>query len=192
MHLKKRPKIVQEIREQYPDKQREMWFQDETRIGQKGRRTRTWARKGSRPIGVMDTRYANAYLFGAFCPARDVAVGLILPKANRAMMQLHLNEISTQIPANTQAIIITDRAGWHSESCLDIPSNITLIKIPPYSPQLNPAEKVWQYLKDNFISNTLFDSYKDIIEKTSQVWQQLTQEKGRITSLTTHPIYQIT
>ena len=120
---------------------------DESRIGQKGGRTRSWGIKGNRLRAPVDTRYANAYIFGAFCPERDVAVGLILPYVNSEMMQLHLDEISAQLPPNTHAAMLADGAGWHIADAFNIPKNITIIKIPPYSPELNPAEKPWQYIK---------------------------------------------
>jgi len=167
----------------------ELWCQDETRIGQKGRRTRTWAEKGTRPTAPIDTRYGNTYLFGAFCPARDTGVALVLPKANTEMMQLHLNEISTQLPENTHAAIIMDGAKWHDTPKLIVPQNITLIKLPPYSPELNPAEKVWQYLKDNFLSHKIWDDVSDIVDDACNAWNALISEIGRIKSAAAFTIF---
>jgi hypothetical protein len=113
-------------------------------VGQKGRRTHGWAPKGSRPPVPIDTRYANAYIFGTFCPARDTAVGLILPCANTAMLPLHLTQISAQLPPQVHAAMLTDGAGGHRAAALRIPGNITLIAIPPSTPQCNTAEKLWQ------------------------------------------------
>jgi hypothetical protein len=93
-----------------PDKTIELWCQDETRVGQKGRRAHGWAPKGTRPPAPIDTRYDNAYIFGAFCPARDCAVGLILSRTDTAMTQLHLAQISAQLPAQVHAAIIIDGA----------------------------------------------------------------------------------
>jgi transposase len=163
--LKKLPVQLQAIAAAHPGQTIELWCQDETRVGQKGRRTHGWVPKGSRPPVPLDTPYENAYIFGAFCPERDCAVGLILPHANTAMMQLHLDKISAQLPAQVHAAMITDGAGWHRSQALRIPSNITLIDIPPYIPQCNPAEKPWQYLKDNFLSHRLFVIYQDILPR---------------------------
>ncbi len=113
----------------------ELWCQDESRIGQKGSRTRSWAGTGSRPRAPVDTRYANAYIFGAFCPARDTAVGLILPHVNHEMMQLHLDEIAAQLPKNTHAAMLVDGAGWHIADNLRIPESITFIELPAYAPE---------------------------------------------------------
>ena len=68
----------------------EIWFQDEARVGQQGTLTRVWAKRGTRPRAPRDTRYRWAYLFGAVCPARGVAAGLVLPFADTAAMNAHL------------------------------------------------------------------------------------------------------
>lgn len=135
----------------------------------------------------IDTRYKNAYIFGAFCPARDVAVGLILPTVNTEMMQMHLDEISLQLPPTIHAAMLVDGAGWHISDDLRIPENIALIKIPPRSPELNPAEKPWQYLKDNFLSNLVLNSYEEILDACHHAWNAMTKDQGRVTSLTNFP-----
>jgi hypothetical protein len=182
--LKKLPATLQAIAAAHPEKIIELWCQDETRVGQKGRRTHSWAPTGSRPPVPLDTRYENAYIFGAFCPGRGCAVGLILPRANTAMMQLHLNEISAELPPQVHAAMIADGAGWHRAQALRMPSNITLIDIPPATPECNPAEKPWQYLKDNFLSHRVFTTYQDILDACQQAWNSMLAESGRIASLT--------
>jgi hypothetical protein len=184
MLLKKLCATLQSLAAAHPAQTIELWCQDETRVGQKGRRTHGWAPKGTRPPVPIDTRYDNAYVFGAFCPQRDIAIGLILPRADTAMMQLHLNEISAQLPAQVHAAIITDGAGWHRSAKLKTPHNITLIPSPPYTPQCNPAEKPWQYLKDNFLSHLVFPTYTDILDACQYAWNAMTREPGRIASLT--------
>ena len=97
---------------------------------------------------VLTQRYDNAYLFGAICPARGVGAALALPYADTDMMQLHLNEISSNIAKGAHAVVLLDRAGWHITSKLDMPENITPIFLPSRAPELNPVEKrVWQYLR---------------------------------------------
>jgi len=182
--LKKLPAQLEAIAAAHPAKTVELWCQDETRVGQKGRRTHGWAPKGSRPPVPIDTRYDNAYIFGAFCPERGCAVGLILPCANTAMMQLQLNAISAELPAHIHAALITDGAGWHRAQALRLPDNITLVAIPPYTPECNPAENPWQYLKDNFLSHCLFPSYEDILDACQHAWNSMLAEPGRIASLT--------
>src|SRR5271155_5564441 len=99
----------------------EIWFEDvprqardESRIGQKNGQVRQWARRGTRPCQPADQRYDNAYLFGAICPARGVGAALALPYADTDMMQLHLDEISRNVAEGAHAVLLLDRAGWHT------------------------------------------------------------------------------
>ena len=125
----------------------EIWFQDEARVGQKGTLTRLWARRGSRPRAPRDTRYEWAYIFGAVCPERAIATALGLPFANREAMNLHLREISQSVSEGAHALLVVDGAGWHTSAELEEPDNITLLILPPYAPELNPVENVWQCLR---------------------------------------------
>ena len=92
----------------------EIWFQDEARIGQKNGLVRQWAQRGTRPRQPADQRYANAYLFGAICPARGKGAALALPHVDTEMMQLHLDEISRHVAKDAHAVLLLDRAGWHT------------------------------------------------------------------------------
>ncbi len=122
----------------------EVWHQDEARVGQQGTLTYVWAERGSRPAAPKDLRYKWAYLFGAVCPARGVGAALVLPRANAAMMSLHLAEISRRVAPGAHAVVVLDGAGWHQEGGrLIVPDNITLLRQPPYSPELNAIENVW-------------------------------------------------
>ena len=119
----------------------EVWFQDEARVGQQGTLTRKWARRGTRPRAPRDTRYKWSYIFGAACPARGTAAGLIVPYVNAEAMGLHLNEIAKAVAHGAHAMLIVDGAGWHGAKCLQVPDNITLVKLPPYSPRTEPHGK---------------------------------------------------
>jgi len=126
----------------------EVWFQDEARVGQQGTLARPWARRGSRPPAPRDRRYEWAYLFGAVCPARQVGAALVLPYANAGAMSLHLAEISRHVAPGAHAIVVLDGAGWHQQGgLLRVPDSLTLLPLPPYAPELNPVENVWQYLR---------------------------------------------
>jgi hypothetical protein len=119
----------------------QVWFQDEARIGQKNTLTRVWRQTGSRPIAPKDLAFASAYLFGAVCPSQGKAAALIMPICNTAAMNHHLSEISSQVASDAHAAVILDRAGWHRSRGLLVPGNITLLELPPYSPELNPVER---------------------------------------------------
>jgi hypothetical protein len=109
------------------------------RVGQKNGLVRQWAQRGTRPRQPADQRYDNAYLFGAICPARGVGAALALPYADIDMMQLHLDEISSNVAKGAHAVLLLDRAGWHTTSKLDVPENITPILLPSRAPELNPV-----------------------------------------------------
>ena len=161
----------------------EVWWQDEARIGQKNGIVRQWARRGTRPRQPADQRYQNAYLFGAICPARGKAAGLALPYADTYAMQLHLDEISRHVARGAHAVLLLDRAGWHTTAMLQLPENITMIFLPSRSPELNPVENIWQYLRANWLSNQLFDTYEHIIEAACDAWRNLVDQPQTITSI---------
>jgi hypothetical protein len=136
---------------------------DEARIGQKNKITRRWAKRGSRPSAPSDQRTASTYIFGAICPARGVGAGLVLPWCNSMTMGVHLAEISQAVAPGAHAVVLLDQAGWHTSAKLKVPANISLLPLPPKSPELNPTENVWQYLRDNWLSNRVFASARHIV-----------------------------
>ena len=110
------------------------------RVGQKNKLTYRWARKGSRPRAVHDQRTQSTYLFGAVCPELGTGAALVLPACNSEAMQLHLDEIATKVSPGAHAIVLLDQAGWHGAKILKVPSNITLMPLPPRAPELNGQE----------------------------------------------------
>jgi hypothetical protein len=161
----------------------EIWFQDEARIGQKNGMVRQWARRGSRPRQPADQRYDSAYLFGAICPARGTGAGLAMPYADTEAMQLHLDEISRTVACGAHAVLLLDRAGWHTTVNLKVPKNMTLIFLPSRAPELNPVENVWQYLRQTWLSNRVFNTYEAIIEAACEAWNMLMAQPQAITSI---------
>jgi hypothetical protein len=161
----------------------ELWWQDEARIGQKNKITRRWARRGTRPSAPKDQRTKSAYIFGAICPARGVGAALVLPRCNTQAMQWHLEEISSQVSLGAHAILIVDRAGWHTTDNLVIPPNITILLLPPRAPELNPVENIWQFIRDNWISNRVFKSYDEIVAISAEAWNKLIDQPWKIISI---------
>lgn len=161
----------------------EIWFQDEARVGQKNKRTRRWAKRGTRPSSPHDQRTQSAYIFGAICPAAGKAAGLVLPFCNSAAMNLHLAEISHAIATDAHAVLLVDQAGWHTSSTLVVPANISIVLLPPRSPELNPTENVWQFMRENWLSNRVFPSFDDILDHCSDAWNKLVDQPWRIMSL---------
>jgi DDE superfamily endonuclease len=163
----------------------EVWFQDEARIGQKNGLVYQWARKGTRPRQPKDQRYANACLSGAVCPARDQGAAIVMPLADTAAMQAHLDETGRRVAPGAHALVLLDKAGWHTTRKLSPPANLTLLHLPPRSPELNPTENIWQYLRQTWLSNRVFDSYAHICQACREAWNKLTAETGRIASIAT-------
>jgi len=161
----------------------EIWFQDEARIGQKTKITRRWAKRGTRPTAPKDQRTRSAWIYGAICPHRGVGAALVLPYCNTFGMNLHLQEISQTIKPGAHAIMIVDQAGWHFSKALQIPHNITLLPLPPRSPELNPVENIWQFMRDNWLSNRIFTSYNDIVDHCCFAWNQLIDQPWKIMSI---------
>lgn len=163
----------------------DIWFQDEARVGQQGTMTRIWAEKGTRPRVVKQRQYESAYLFGAVCPLRDKAVGIVMPKVNTMAMQIHLDLVSKKIPTGRHAVMVLDRAGWHTSHKLKSYANITLLPLPPASPELNPTEQVWQQLRDRYLANRSYEDYEDIVDSCCKAWNSFVSQPNNIKNLCT-------
>ena len=162
----------------------ELWWQDEARVGQQGSLTYVWAEKGSRPRAPRDQRYEWAYLFGAVCPARGIGAALVLPEINTEAMNLHLAEISRWVAPGAHAVVNLDGAGWHQVGGrLQIPDNISLLPLPRYSPELNPVENIWQFLRQNYLANSVYETYEAIVNACCQAWNALAAAPDTIRSI---------
>lgn len=161
----------------------EVWFADEARVGQKNKITRRWALRGTRPSAPHDQRTQSTYIFGAICPAEGKAAGLVLPFCNTAAMNLHLAEIAQAVAADAHAVLLMDQAGWHTSDKLDLPANISIVLLPPKSPELNPVENTWQFMRDNWLSNRVFKSAEDIVDHCCDAWNKLVDQPWRIISI---------
>ena len=98
---------------------------------------------------------------------------LVLPWADTAMMQLHLNAISRQVGTTRHVVLVLDNAGWHTTGRLDVPSNMTRLPLPPYTPELNVVERLWHWLKDHEFSNRIYPDYDHLVDAVSAMWQTL-------------------
>ena len=161
----------------------EIWFSDEARIGQKNKITRRWAKRGTRPSAPRDQRTASTYIFGAVCPKEGKGAALIMPGCNTEAMNLHLAEIAATVAPAAHAVLLVDQAGWHLSTRLLVPANITIILLPPKCPELNPVENVWQFMRDNWLSNRVFKSYDDLVDHCCEAWNKLVDQPWRIMSI---------
>lgn len=153
------------------------------RVGQKNGLVRQWARKGTRPRQPKDQRYRSAFLFGAICPARGVGAAIVMPFADTHAMQVHLDEISRAVRPGAHGVLLMDRAGWHTTAQLAMPANIIPVLLPPRWPELNPVENVWQYLRQNHLSNRVFADEDAIVDACCEAWNRLIDQPQRIRSI---------
>ena len=142
--------------------------------------------KDIKPTQAHQHKFQNTYLYGAYAPIDGNGFTLDLPYCNTDMMQLFFDQFS-KIKPNELKITIMDNAAFHHAKKLKIPDNIIPVYIPPYSPELNPAERVWQYLKDQ-VCHKIFKTLEDIQNQMHQtINKMLTPE--RIKSLTGYKLY---
>ena len=159
-------------------------------MGRKNSITRRWAKRGTRPRVPHDQRTKWAYIFGAICPKQGKGAALVIPWCDTSAMAAHLAKISAAVDPGAQAVPILDQAGWH------MPANITLLPLPPRSPELNPAsrrskaiacrptvENVWQFMRDNWLSNRVFQSNDDIVALCCDAWNNLIDRPWKIMSI---------
>lgn len=171
----------------HPNKKIRLFFQDEARVGQKGRVCHRWFTRGKRPPGRADQRYTFAYIFGTVEPGTDNAFALVMPEVSTNAMQIYLDKFAETIAPGEHAVMVLDQAGWHGAKDLKIPGCLTLVPLPPRSPELNPVERLWLYLKQKFLSHRLLDGYDAIEDAVCNAWKRLIADPGRLTSLTAYP-----
>jgi transposase len=151
-----------------------IYFQDESRFGLLTIQRRILTRKGVKPLLPYQHKFKNLYLFGSYSPITGTQFTLELPKCNADCFQLYLDEFSKQDPDEFK-IIILDNGAFHKAAQLEIPPNITLLFIPPYTPELNPAEKIWRHIKDA-IANEVFPTIDDLSNRLCQEVKALSEQ----------------
>jgi transposase len=102
-------------------------------------------------------------------------------------MQVYLDKFAETIGPDEHVLLVLDQAGWHEAKTLRIPANITLEPLPPRSPELNPVERVWLFLKEKFLSHRLLDDYEAIVDAAAAAWNRVASEPGRFASLCSYP-----
>jgi len=98
-------------------------------------------------------------------------------------MNAHVAEIATAVDPGAHAVLIVDQAGWHTTAKLRLPENITILPLPAKAPELNPVENVWQFMRDNWLSNRIFESYDQIVDLCCDAWNRLRDQPWRIMSI---------
>ena len=163
----------------------DIWLQDEARFGQQNTTTRLWAKTGSRPRAVKQQQFEYAYLFGSVCVTNGSSEALVVPWVNKEIMKAHLAQISKATAAERYAIVIMDGAGWHSNDIDSSFDNLSIIKLPAYSPELNPIEQVWSWMRQHHLANRKFNGYEDIVNEVCSAWNDFVSCSSRLMEMCT-------
>ena len=163
---------IEAVRADHARQRVEVWFQDEARFGQKGTLTRVWAKTGSRPRAVRQTQYDYLYVLAGVCPQSGHSVGLLAPYLDTHIVNQFLAQFAQELTPGVHAVLIWDQAGFHTAKALKVPPNITLMELPPYSPELNPVENLWHYLRSHYWSNRAYPNYESLMQAATHAWRQ--------------------
>lgn len=160
-----------------------MWFEDEARFGQKGSLTTVWAQKGTRPGAPKQTADGNLQVLTAVCPLSGRAEGLVAPKLNTGVVQTFLDGLSATIPRRAHVVLVWDGAGYHVAKKLRVPSNLSVVRLPPYSPELNPVERLWLYLRSHYWSDRVYPDIDALEEAAVSGWRAVCLQPSRVKTI---------
>ena len=160
--LKKLPVLLDQIIKEKSSKFKKfnLYFQDESRFGLKTHVGRCLTSRGVKPIVQYQHAFKNTYLYGSFSPINGDSFVYEIEGTTSEIFYEYIKSFS-EYKKDEMKIIVIDNAGFHSTKNIEVPENIALIRIPPYTPELNPSEKVWQYLKERF-KNKTFGNIKEL------------------------------
>ena len=175
------------IAQQHPEDVIQVWHQDEARFGQQGTLTRVWARRGSRPRRRRQNGRESLYVLTSTCAASGAAFGLVMPELNTAVVNQFLQEFSRQLAPGVRAVLLWDNAPYHVSGDLVVPANVSLIGLLPYSPELNPVENLWHYLRAHHWSNRVYADYEALLEAATEAWRQVCLDPEKIRSICAAP-----
>lgn len=160
-----------------------LFFQDEARFGRINNVSRCWVNGKDRAVVAQQMIREYIYAYTAVCPETGETVSLIMPYSNTEIMGIFLKEVSEQ-QKNNRILMILDGAGWHKSNLLQIPENIQLYSLPPYSPELNPVEHIWDYIREQKgFNNYTFESINKVEDKLCDTLSQLYNEKEILKSM---------
>lgn len=181
---KKLPAALGQIIAGFPKAQPlRVMFQDEARFGRISRSRYCWARRPMRPMVKTALVHQYTYAYGAVSPLDGRFDSLVLPHVNTECMQLFINEVASRYP-NENIIMVADGAGWHRANHLEMPDNLRMHLLPPYSPELNPQEHLWDELREKFFHNHAFDSIDSLEERLVDGLAHLEHHPGQVSSIT--------
>jgi transposase len=160
-----------------------LMFQDEAGFGRINKPKRCWCPKGCRPAVPCQTVREHTYAYAAVCPHDGAMVSLVLPYTNAVCMSLFLAEAARRHP-NDYILMLVDCAAWHTAKTLEIPRNMELFALPPYSPELNPVEQIWDETREKGFKNEVFNSLSLVEDRLCETLFGLENDSKRVCSIT--------
>jgi putative transposase len=160
-----------------------LFFQDEGRFGRINNVQRCWAPPGSRPMVNREIIREFSYSFCSVCPKTGELYSMILPRCNTELMDLYLKKLGRHF-LRYRIILCMDNATWHVSEHLHWPQNMAPLYLPPYSPELNPVELVWRYIRGHYFNNHTFQNHEQVDDHLQNALQFLYQHKQTVKSLT--------
>jgi transposase len=161
----------------------EVYFEDEARVGQQGTLTRVWTKKGTRTRLLKQGQFLYTYIWAIVCPERDLGLAYIFPSCDTDIMNAFLQELSKIVSPGKHAVLVLDNASWHKSKGIKLPNNVSILPLPPYSPELNPVEQIWEQLRQQSLANRSFDDYEDIVNACMNAWNNFVETVGAIKNL---------
>jgi len=163
-----------------------LMLQDEGRFGRISTPHRCWAPRGVRPCVPSQMIREYTYAYAALCPHNGAMDSLILPEVSEKAMSIFLREVSERHPDDF-ILMLMDGAGWHRGKALAVPRNMALLFLPPYSPELNPVEHIWDHIRENWFSNEVFNSIQAVEDQLERSLAALERDPARVASMTGFP-----
>ena len=145
-----------------------MLFEDEAGFGRINKPKRCWCRKGKRPRVPCHHIREYRYAFGAIDPKDGASFFLVMPQCNTACMNVFLRELSKMFP-DDYIVLVADGAAWHNAKGLIMPSNIEIVHLPPYTPEMNPIEQIWKELRTRGFRNEVFQTLEKVVDRLCEV-----------------------
>jgi transposase len=180
------PLKVKQLQQQYLQAEIEVWFFDEHRVGLKPILRKVWSPIGERPIAVVQPRYEWLYIYGFVEPKTGRTFWYLIPRVNTKWLNLVLTTFASEVGATYQKIIllVQDRAGWHTSNKIHLPTGIITEFLPPYSPELQPAERLWSLIDEPLVNKHFetIEQLEDVLASRCCVLQQMINEIKNLTN----------
>lgn len=146
-----------------------------------------WAQGGSRPRAIRQTEYQYLYILAAVNPEKGQSEALFFSSVDTEVVNLFLKQLSGAISEEKHALLILDQAGYHKSKSLSVPSNISIIYLPPYSPELNPVENLWHYFRSHYWSNRYYRDRAALEEAALEAWESVCLNSQATTTICAAP-----